>query len=262
MTSSPLLHFVLEHLDESKMQSDATLQFFQYLTNDIHLDFDDQALDGNGEKAGKAHPEKAFKLLCAACSKGEINVANCLLSAGVDPNQCDSEDLSPLSHSAMAGHRAVMGMLLQWGSLVNCVSSTRRQTALMSSVEANQLESVAFLTDIGADPNIANSDGSTPLILASEMGNLQIVEVLLQMSADPNHCDSHGWSSLSKACDKGYSEIAFVLVQAGANVLQNNGRIPIQIAVEKKLVSFVTYNIRRKQKVYEYISENLSSQCT
>ena len=258
MTSSPLLHFVLQHLDETKIQYDSTLQFVQFLTTDLYLDLDCRALDGNGEKAGQAQQQKAFKLLCSACAKGNTSVANCLLSAGVDPNQYDNQSLTPLSHASMAGHRDIMHVLFKWGALVNLVCGTRCQTALMSAVETNQLDSTILLCDIGADPNIANTDGVTPLIIASELGNLQIVEVLLQKSADPNHCDSHGWNSLSKACDKSHIEVAFMLTQAGCDLIPNNSRIPLQIAIEKKLVSFVSYMISRNKKAYDYVSSKLS----
>lgn len=71
------------------------------------------------------------------------------------------------------------------------------------------------LLDAGANPNIKNNDGRTPLSVAVENGSLEAVKLLLAAKADPNGgtCDA----PLLGAINKQDITSAELLLQAGAN---------------------------------------------
>lgn len=58
---------------------------------------------------------------------------------------------------------------------------------------------IADLIDKGADVNMQASDGTTALITAIMQGNYQVVEYLLEHGADPNLANNRGWTPLKIA---------------------------------------------------------------
>ena len=54
----------------------------------------------------------------------------------------------------------------------------RGRTALMFAVEANEIETVRTLLDLGANPNTGNSEGITPLAVAEGEDFFEIAKLL------------------------------------------------------------------------------------
>lgn len=68
-----------------------------------------------------------------------------------------------------------------------------------------------------------------------------IVQILLSNGADINLCDDYGASPLYKACEHGYDSIAQILLSKGAdiNLCLKNGASPLHIACKNKFESMV-----------------------
>lgn len=58
---------------------------------------------------------------------------------------------------------------------------------------------IASMVENGADVNMQASDGTTALIAAIMQGNYQVVEYLLEHGADPNLENKRGWTPLKIA---------------------------------------------------------------
>lgn len=94
-------------------------------------------------------------------------------------------------------------------------------------------ELVEFLIDNGADVNLPNKDGSTPIFFAT---NLDIFELLVDAGADVNHKTPDGGNALIGAIfmDEIWKAEALVKYGADVNVLNPNGRSPLNILNERK----------------------------
>jgi len=79
------------------------------------------------------------------------------------------------------------------------------------------LEVVKLLLEHGADPNVKNRDGKTPLHNAASEGHLEVVKLLLERGADPNVKDDDGNTPLHNAAWRGHLEVVKLLLEHGAD---------------------------------------------
>lgn len=84
--------------------------------------------------------------------------------------------------AAAAGDLATMDAMLFRGSI--CLNNCK--TALYLAVTHNQFDSTLLLLEAGANPNIQNGDGNTPLIRAASQGYAEITRLLLEYGANPH----------------------------------------------------------------------------
>jgi len=73
------------------------------------------------------------------------------------------------------------------------------------------------LIAMGADVNVRDEAGQTPLMFAAEMGYADMVQVLIQNGANPKLVNKQGESALTIALMKGYTRIAESLEMAEAS---------------------------------------------
>jgi hypothetical protein len=79
--------------------------------------------------------------------------------------------------------------LIQKGANPN-IQDGRGNTPLMLAVEAGYTEGVQILLRYGANVNLGNSSGETPLIRAVQIRKLDMVRILLEGGADPDKPDN------------------------------------------------------------------------
>lgn len=88
--------------------------------------------------------------------------------------------------------------------------------ALFRVVEQGNIAWTHRLIAMGADVNVRNEVGQTPLISATKKGYADMVQVLLQNGANPRLANNEGESALTIALMKGYTRIAESLEMAEA----------------------------------------------
>ena len=102
--------------------------------------------------------------------------------------------------------------------------------AVLHSVADHYPEVTKILLEKGADPNIKDDEGKTPLHYAIEFNCPESMEVLLEKGADPDIKDGMGNASLH--CTNIPKNIEILLDKgANPNIQANDGETPLHIAV-------------------------------
>ncbi|MGR3974010.1 MAG: ankyrin repeat domain-containing protein [Candidatus Rhabdochlamydia sp.] len=91
-------------------------------------------------------------------------------------------------------------------------------TPLHIAVLANQLDTVKWLLDNKANPNIKDSFGYHPLHHAAKMGNVSIAQALIAAKADINAKGNCERTPLHMAAHNGKAPVVALLMQQGVNV--------------------------------------------
>ncbi|KAF9520653.1 hypothetical protein BS47DRAFT_1286893, partial [Hydnum rufescens UP504] len=90
------------------------------------------------------------------------------------------------------------------------------EASLHGHALSGEVESLTALADQGADVNILDEFGYTPLHLACDRGQTESVRVLLKYGADTSIQDADGNSAVELARIAGHEDIVHLLEQSGA----------------------------------------------
>ncbi|MBV2188094.1 ankyrin repeat domain-containing protein [Providencia rettgeri] len=158
--------------------------------------------------------------LMAATHENRVDVARYLIERGADVNAKDNMQDSPYLYSGARGLQDILLLTLKNGA---DLKSTNRYggTALIPAAERGHVTTVKTLIDAGVDVDHVNGLGWTALIEAIILGDgsdkyAQIVTELIKGGADVNLADGSGISPLTLAKSKGYRNLIEILERSGA----------------------------------------------
>ena len=111
-------------------------------------------------------------------------------------------------------------------TLIDTRDLTAGDTALHIVTERRQAKWIRFLINNGANPNIANKEGVTPLMLATRIGHIEGVTELLEAGAAVDPLSSTGETPLIFAVHRRDVPLIRVLMEHGADPdrTDNSGR--------------------------------------
>lgn len=118
-------------------------------------------------------------------------------------------------------------MLNEPGSqVINARDISTGETGLHHTVARRDLTWTNWLLQEGANPNIADNRGRTPLVAAAEIGFIEGVEALVRRGARVDVTNQTGETPLISAVHARNIELMEVLLQNGANpdLADNTGR--------------------------------------
>lgn len=101
--------------------------------------------------------------------------------------------------------------------IVNTRDVTSGETALHIVVARRDSTWLGFLLQKGANPNIRNKQGMTPLIMATQLRFVEGVKVLLAKDAKVNETNNQGETALIRAVQLRDTELVRVLLLEGAD---------------------------------------------
>jgi ankyrin repeat protein len=111
-------------------------------------------------------------------------------------------------------------------TVVNARDLSDGHTGLHIAVERRDMIWLGYLADMGANPNIADSKGVTPLARASQIGFIDGIQRLIAAGAQVDIPSSTGETPLIAAVHRRDTAMMRVLLQAGADPdrADNSGR--------------------------------------
>jgi ankyrin repeat protein len=144
-----------------------------------------------------------------------------------------------LAKAAISGDASTVSSLLAAKADVNQVTlygdTPLHLTLRRNSLERRQgrVQVVDLLVSHGANVNIRNRRGVTPLIEAADTGDTEVVAYLVRHSASINQSDDAGRTALSLAAYRHYSDIVDFLLGHGADkeMRDKGGRTPLMNAI-------------------------------
>lgn len=153
-----------------------------------------------------------------AAAAGDLARSRVLLAH--DPSlvdACSPDGFSPLGLAAFFGRPEVLKLLLNEGADPNAPSRNAMKVTPLHSAAANRepalsLRMVETLLRAGANPNVQQHGGWTPLQQAAAHGHAGMVELLLSHGADPAMKSDDGSTASDKAKEAGFVEVAERLV--------------------------------------------------
>jgi|TARA_R110000822_G_scaffold15907_11_gene54474 uncharacterized protein len=101
--------------------------------------------------------------------------------------------------------------------IVNTRDSSTGRGALHIVVERKDSTWLAFLLQKGANPNIRDKEGLTPLMLATQLRFVDGARILLAKGADVNDTNKQGETALIRAVQFRDTELVRLLLANGAN---------------------------------------------
>ena len=138
-------------------------------------------------------------LLHAAAAAGSLATVELLLSLGVNPNAGDPTPLCCLANERTAGGGDVVHALVEAGADVNAPSGRQRCAALHMAARRGNAEVARALLDCGADTEVRDHPGDTPLRRAVNLNRFEVAALLVESGADMHARGSQGLTPLLAA---------------------------------------------------------------
>src|SRR5690606_19654673 len=168
----------------------------------------------------EAQDERGATALLIAAHADALAAAEVLVAAGADVNAKDRIADTPYLYAGAEGRTEILRLLLANGA---DLKDTNRYggTALIPAAEKGHPDNVRLLLAAGVDPDHVNDLGWTALLEAIVLSNggpvhQEIVALLIAGGADVNLADGNGMSPLALARQRGFAEIVAMLERAGA----------------------------------------------
>lgn len=151
----------------------------------------------------------------SAVKNGDYQALRGELVKGANPNTADNNGLTLLMYVARDEYVDMIELLVQNNAHLSA-TDPGGNTALHWAVMHGRYGSVESLVGLGANVNLQNRRGETPLMIAAREGDRDIVDLILQAEPDFSIRDYSGRGALDYARNSRDSRIAAMLREAGA----------------------------------------------
>ncbi|KAH8853078.1 Tankyrase-1 [Schistosoma japonicum] len=193
-----------------------------------------------------------FTPLHEAAAKGKFDICRLLLKHGADPLKKNRDGHTPIDlvkdtnsdvYDLLRGDIAVLeaakkGNLTKIKRLVtteniNCRDTQgRNSTPLHLAAGYNNIETLEFLLESGADVNAKDKGGLIPLHNASSYGHVDVAALLIRYGTSVNAVDKWGYTPLHEAAQKGRTQLCALLLAHGADpkIRNQENQTPFDLA--------------------------------
>jgi uncharacterized protein len=173
-----------------------------------------------GEKPNIQDAKSRTPLHVAAFG-GHYAAARALIRLGADPDALEAQRYDVVTIAAVQNDLDVLMAVLEHGANPRAITSPYNGTALIAAAHLGHAEVVRTLIIAGAPLDHVNNLGWTALMESIVLGNggrdhTATLEALVKAGANINIADRQGITPLGHARARGYSEMVRILEAAGA----------------------------------------------
>ena len=159
--------------------------------------------DSNGDTA-----------LIKASLNGHKKCLELLLETGADVNISNSEGFTGLMCAAQNGHETCVELLCQ-----NDINEQRRWSSDLCSKGGDLDETFRdLIKSVNGYNDVVNNQVDASLMLAASSGRSKCIDLLIKAGADVNITDVNGYTPLTISVDHGHEHCVRLLIRAGADV--------------------------------------------
>jgi ankyrin repeat protein len=173
---------------------------------------------GQNPNAQDAHSRTPLHV---AAHFGHQAAAQALLKGGANPNALDAQKYDIVTIAAVTNDVPMLKLALAGGTNPKAITSPYNGTALIAAAHLGHAEVVRVLIAAGAPLDHVNNLGWTALMESIVLGNggkqhTDTLEALVKAGANLNIADRQGVTPLGHARARGYREMVRILEAAGA----------------------------------------------
>jgi ankyrin repeat protein len=183
--------------------------------------------------------------LFLAAAHGQAQLAELFVTSGAEINVVTKEGTTPVLIAARKSHRETLKLLLDRGASANCRAKSPACTPLYVTAIAGDHLAIQYLLDAGADTEMGDGSGMTPLLGAVARGHIEATRALILAGANVNTLmvpeEGCPFTPLCVAAGFGHLPIARLLIEHGAlvNDPPTGGSTALQLAIEAKFEAVV-----------------------
>lgn len=173
--------------------------------------------------------------------ESDLEAVKQLLVQGADVQIENNGGETVLFGAANQDDMKILRTIIDTGVDLNHQEKYYKQTALFTPAEVGHTAALRLLLKSGAEPNIKDKGGFTPLQWATQEKQLSAMKILISFGADVNNISKKGITPLMSASIAGFYKGVELLLSAGADVKMQDkkGNTAITFSEENKYPKIV-----------------------